>query len=476
MFSYYFHDYETFGVDPRRDRPVQFAGVRTDENFNPIGEPTVLYCRPAPDYLPDPIACLITGITPQLALEKGRSEAEFAAAIHAQLIQPQTCALGYNTIRFDDEVTRHLFYRNLYDPYEREWRNGNSRWDLIDLVRLAYALRPEGLEWPKHPDGTASFKLEQLSAANGLLHEAAHDALSDVYATIALAKLLKQKQPRLFDFVWQNHGKQAAAGLLGLGTYQPLLHVSEKYPAAKGCMAVVVALAAHPVNNNGVVVFDLSADPEPLLSLSAQGIRERLFTAAADLPEGVQRIPLKTVHLNKSPVLAPMNALRPQDVERWGLDMPRYAEHLEVLKNAHGLAEKLQEVFQPQALPPQDVDVALYDGFFSDRDRAALARLRGLAAERLAQAQPEFDDPRLPELLFRYRARNWPDSLSGEEAQRWQDLCRQRLLLPEGGAAVDEYRQKLHGLRGEWAADAAKLAVLDALVEYSDGLARQWQS
>lgn len=468
MTTFYFHDYETFGVNPRRDRPSQFAGIRTDEGFNPQGVPSVAYCQPAPDFLPDPLACIITGITPQIALDKGVREAEFAALIHAQLAQPQTCALGYNTLRFDDEVTRHLLYRNLYDPYAREWQNGNSRWDLIDLVRTARALRPEGIQWPE-VEGRPSFKLEHLSAANGLLHEAAHDALSDVYATIALAKLLKAKQPRLFEFVWHNHGKQAAAGLLGLGTYQPLLHVSEKYPSARGCLAVVVALAAHPANSNGVVVFDLGADPAPLLELSAEAIRQRLYTATADLPEGEARIPLKTVHLNKSPVLAPMSALRPQDAERWSIDLPRCSAHLETVKNAVGLAEKLREVFAPKDLAQSDVDVALYDGFIGDRDRNTLARLRVLSPHQLAQARAGFDDPRLPELLFRYRARNWPETLTIDETRRWQDLRRSRL----SDSILDEYRQKLHTLRTEFAGESGKLAVLEALEAYGNALCEQ---
>ncbi|WP_308417703.1 exodeoxyribonuclease I [Methylogaea oryzae] len=426
--------------------------------------------RPAPDYLPDPIACLITGITPQVALEKGLGEADFAALIHGELSRPQTCALGYNTIRFDDEVTRHLLYRNLYDPYAREWQNGNSRWDLIDLARAARALRPDGVLWPE-VDGQPSLKLEHLTAANGLAHEAAHDALSDVYATIALAKLLREKQPKLFEFIWKNHGKQAAAGLLGLGTYQPLLHVSGMYPSARGNLAVVVALAADPVNNNGVVVFDLSADPEPLLTLSAEAIRQRLYTASADLPEGVERIALKTVHINKSPVLAPMNVLRPQDAERWGIDPVRCGEHLHALQNAVGLAEKLREVFAPRELPANDVDVALYDGFIGDGDKALLNRLRAMDPWELAEARPAFNDPRLPELLFRYRARNWPETLDEDEVPRWEDFRRKRLTeAGSGWLAYADYRQKLDAMRREYAGDSARQVLLDALDDYGRGL------
>jgi exodeoxyribonuclease-1 len=230
----YWHDYETFGIDPRRDGPAQFAGLRTDLALNPIGKPLVIYCQPPRDRLPAPEACLVTGITPQIAQQHGVCEAEFIAAIHAELAQAGTCALGYNTLRFDDEVTRNTLYRNFYDPYEREWKNGNSRWDIIDMVRLTAALRPDGIEWPKDEQGRPSFRLERLTEANGISHSGAHDALVDVRATIDLARLIKTRQPRLYDFVWRNRGKHEAAELLKLGSFEPLLHVSEKYPAEQG--------------------------------------------------------------------------------------------------------------------------------------------------------------------------------------------------------------------------------------------------
>jgi len=196
----YWHDYETFGIDPKRDRPVQFAGIRTDEALNIIGAPLVIYCQPANDFLPSPQACMITGISPQLALKEGVNEAEFISRIHAEFARPGTCTVGYNNIRFDDEFTRYTLYRNFYDPYAREWQNGNSRWDIIDLLRVTRALRPAGINWPERDDGQSSFRLEELSKANNIAHDAAHDALSDVLATIEVARLIKARQPVQTDF------------------------------------------------------------------------------------------------------------------------------------------------------------------------------------------------------------------------------------------------------------------------------------
>ena len=255
------HDYETFGVQARRDRPAQFAAIRTDAALKQIGEPIMLYCRPAPDYLPDPQSCLITGITPQLCLERGLPEYQFAAAIEHALAQDGTIGVGYNTIRFDDEITRFMFWRNLIDPYAREWQNHCGRWDILDLVRAAYALRPEGITWPTREDGRPSFRLEHLTAANGIGHEAAHDALSDVHATIALARLIRERQPRLFDFCFGLHKKDRVAAEIGLPMARPFLHVSGMIPVERGCLALMWPLAPHPVNKNEVIVWDLARDP-----------------------------------------------------------------------------------------------------------------------------------------------------------------------------------------------------------------------
>jgi exodeoxyribonuclease-1 len=302
--SFYWHDYETFGAQPSVDRPSQFAGLRTDFELNIIGEPLVIYCKPQMDILPSPQACLITGITPQHALENGLDEPEFIAQIHQQLATPRTCGVGYNSIRFDDEVTRYSLYRNFYDPYQREWQNGNSRWDLIDLMRATRALRPEGIEWPDHQEGSPSFKLEDLTQANGIGHEDAHDALSDVTATIAVAKLVKNTQPKLFDYFLQGRGKIAAAKLVNLNTQKPFFHCSGMLPKARLYSALMMPLAAHPENKNSVICIDLMADPEKLIKLDQEDIKRLVFSSAQELSDNEERIPLKEVHLNKAPILA----------------------------------------------------------------------------------------------------------------------------------------------------------------------------
>jgi len=468
--SFFWHDYETWGSDPRRDRAAQFAGLRTDEDLNPVGEPLVLYCQPADDLLPHPDACLVTGITPQRAEAEGIPESDFAAAIERELARGGTCGAGYNSIRFDDEVTRHLFYRNFFDPYAREWRNGNSRWDLIDTVRLAHALRPEGIEWPKRDDGSASFRLEHLTAANGIEHAGAHDALSDVRATLALARLLKACQPRLFDYALTLRAKPLVEELLAKG--EPLLHVSARYSAELGCIAPVLPVARHPVNGNGVIVFDLRHDPEPLLALSAEDIHWRLFTRAEELPAGVERIPLKTVHINRCPILCPMKTLDPAAAERWGIDPARVADHARRLTEAEALAHKLRQVHLMAKLPPDsDPDLMLYSGgFFPDSDRREMARVRKLGPDELRVSRFEFQDPRLPTMLFRYRARNWPQTLKPDEREQWDAYRFERLTDPQGGASItiDPYQQRLTELRDEAAGEPGQIALVEELEQWAE--------
>jgi len=474
--TFYWHDYETFGRVPRRDRPSQFAGIRTDAELNEIGAPLMVYCRPAPDYLPEPEACLLTGILPQTCLEQGLPEHEFAAAIEAELARPGTVGLGYNTIRFDDEVTRHLFWRNLIDPYAREWQNDCGRWDLLDVVRCAYALRPDGIEWPKHEDGRPSFKLEHLSAANGLAHEAAHDALSDVRATIALARLLKSAQPKLFEFCLRLRKKEAVWAEIGVG--RPFLHISGMYGVERGCMALVWPLAPHPSNKNELIVWDLASDPAELLTLNAEAIRARMFVKQEALEEGVTRLPIKTIHVNKSPiVIGNLKTLSAAMAERWGLDLAQGLRHAELLaREGKLLAGLWGEVFQrPAAAGPVDVDEDLYGGFLSPDDRRLLNRLRGLdaaaLAERVAQGKVAFQDARLDELLFRYRARNFPESLSDAEQAQWQAHCAVRLHAGAGGAqTLAQFFERIDAL-GESAEDERSEAILGALYDYAEQIA-----
>ncbi|MEQ9924440.1 exodeoxyribonuclease I [Pectobacterium brasiliense] len=466
--TFFIHDYETFGKHPARDRPAQFAGVRTDMDFNIIGEPLVIYCRPADDYLPEPEAVMITGITPQVALAKGVNEAEFARQIHDAFSVPGTCIMGYNNIRFDDEVSRNIFYRNFYDPYAYSWQNGNSRWDLLDALRACYALRPEGIVWPENDDGLPSFRLEHLTKANGISHEQAHDAMSDVYATIAMAKLFKQAQPKLFEYLFLLRNKNKISALIDIPQMKPLVHVSGMFGAARSNTSWVVPLAWHPDNRNAVIMCDLAGDMTPLLELDSAALRERLYTRRDALEADQSAVPLKLVHINKCPVLAPANTLRPEDAERLGIDRQRCLDNLALLRSNASVREKVVELFAeaPAFAASDDVDLRLYDGFFGDADRMAMKIIQETAPQNLPALDLTFADNRLEPLLFRYRARNFPGTLDDREQQRWLQH-RRAVFTPE---RLQDYMSELSNLYQLHEDDKEKMAQLKALYAYAQEL------
>lgn len=470
----YWYDYETFGADPRRDRPVQFAGIRTDLELNIVSEPLCIYCRPANDFLPHPEACLITGISPQKALALGLPEIEFIGQIHEQFSQSSTCIVGYNNIRFDDEVTRFTLYRNFFDPYAHEWQNGNSRWDIIDMVRLTHALRPEGLNWPVHPDGKPSFRLDQLTEANGISHESAHDAVSDVKATIEIAKLIRDRQPRLYEYVFNHRSKQQVAQLLNVHNPVPVLHVSSMYPAEQGCIALVTPLAQHPVNRNEIFVYDLRVDPGQFFDLDVDELKQRIFTKSDELSENQERLPVKSVHINKSPVVVPANTLTEEVAEKWNIDVVKAKEYSASIKNNQKFMKNLQDVFAGRDYEGiKDPDFMLYSGgFFSNDDRSRMNIVHEAKPEQLADLDLPFEDARLPEMLFRYRARNYPETLTDSEQQRWENFRRSRINDEDHviGFSLDEYYQSINKLRQQDNLKDTDARLLDELEQYAQGL------
>lgn len=472
--TFFWHDYETSGADVKRDRPLQFAGIRTDMELNIIEEPVMFYCQPAEDLLPHPQACLITGITPQQALQEGYCEAEFMAMIHQQLARPGTCGVGYNSIRFDDEITRYGLYRNFFDPYAREWQNGCSRWDIIDMLRLTRALRPEGIEWPEYDDGRPSMRLEDLTRANGIEHGNAHDALSDVHATIAMARLVKERQPKLYQYALNNRSKRAVQGMLDVISMKPVLHISSMYPAEWGNAAIVAPVASHPVNKNAVLAYDLRIDPAPLLELPVDEIRRLLYTRQEDLADGEARIPLKQIHTNKAPIIAPAGMLTAVEAERLHISGDACRAHLAMLRGSSDLKQKLAEVFAESAFEEDyDPDHMLYSGgFFSDADKQIMDTIRTTPAAQLGTLDLPFQDNRLEEMFLRYRARNYPHTLSEEERGRWEEYRRLRLLGPDNGGylTISELFEQLNRLYQQPDMTDHQRGILEELALYAEAI------
>lgn len=468
------HDYETFGLDPRWDRPSQFAAIRTDLELNPIGEPMMWYCRPSDDYLPSPHACLVTGVTPQKCLQEGLPEVEFMARINQEMSQPGTCSLGYNSLRFDDEFTRFGLYRNFYDAYSREWQGGNSRWDLIDLVRIASSIRPEGIKWPRDDNNRLVLKLDQLAPLNGIEHTDAHDALADVRATIELARLLKEAQPRLYDYAFKLKSKALVWEQLDLQMSAPKLHISSMYGRDNGYLSLVAPFAKHPANNNGVLAFDLRQDPRQWSGMDAKELQQLMFAARdRQIKNGAVRPAVTEIQVNKCPIVAPMSTLSDEHAQKFSLSKPDCQAHLEYLKSDPKLCAQLTQAFADRAgFEAADPDAALYGGgFFSDRDRAVMNKVHQSDPTTWNDSEFSFTDDRLEAMLFRLKARNYPHLLTSDELQAWEAFRSERLLDPNasGARTFEQFAKELNEL-AQSLNDPNQIAILEELHMYAESI------
>jgi len=427
--TFFFYDLETSGLNPRQDRIMQFAGQRTNMNLEPIGEPYNLLVTLNDDTLPSPDALMVTGITPQKTVEEGYTEAQFARMLSEEIFTPDTIAVGFNNIRFDDEFIRHLLWRNFNDPYEWSWKDGRSRWDLLDVVRLTRALRPEGINWPLDAKGEPSNRLELITSANGIAHENAHDALADVTALIAVTKLIKQKQPQLYDYLLKMRDKKVVQQLVNVDDKKPFVYASGRY--YKEFAKTTVAFPLTTSRNGGVVVYDLRYDPTPFVELSTEELSKKIFASWEERQaEDFVKLPVKELQYNRCPAVAPLGVLEQGDGwQKISLDLKTVQKHQNILLNHPDFAEKLRTIFEnkPAFKKLPDPEAQLYDGFLNDRDRIRVEAVRNTDERELVDFHPEFQDERLAPLLLHYKARNFPRSLSEDDLAQWETWRAQRL-------------------------------------------------
>jgi len=419
--TFFFYDLETSGLNPRHDRIMQFAGRRTTLELKPIGEPYNILVKLNDDTLPSPDALMVTGITPQQTQADGLSEAEFAKLISDEIFTEDTIAVGFNNVRFDDEFIRALFWRTFHDPYEWAWRNGRSRWDLIDVVRMTRALRPGGIVWPV-VDGKAVNKLEALTKENGIDHFKAHDALSDVEALIAVTKLIKEKQPQLYMHLFEFRDKKKVQQLVNLDDKRPFVYVSGRYDSEFHKATVAFPLTTS--RNGAIVVYDLRHDPTPFLNMSAKELADNYFAKWDDRQkDGFRAVPVKEFQYNRTPAVAPLGVLEREDGwNRVGLSQDIIEKHRTLLLTAPAFAENIRTMLEgrPEYDKEADPEARLYESFVSDVDKLRIEKVRHANGEQLADMHPEFNDERLSDLLLHYKARNFPKSLAEDEVRQWE--------------------------------------------------------
>ncbi|QNS01725.1 MAG: exodeoxyribonuclease I [Buchnera aphidicola (Pentalonia nigronervosa)] len=417
--TFLFYDYETFGLHTSLDKPAQFACIRTDFNLHIIDDPKCFYCFPSDDYLPDPSTVLITRITPEHTKKYGTNEYFFSKKISNILLQPNTCIVGYNNIKFDDEITRNIFYRNFFDPYEWSWKNGNSRWDLLNIVRACYALRPHGIIWPKNKLGLPSFKLSDLTAVNNIKHINAHDAMSDVYATISIAKLIKNKQPKLFNFFFQNRKKCELYKFLRLRKSEPIIYVSSIFGAQKNNIGFIFPIAWNQYNQNVLIAIDLNKDIENLIFL-CQTASNQIF-----LMKNLFNFGVIFLYINRCPILAPIQVIHKKDFVRLNCNISDYKKKINLLKNNQRVFKNIIIMLSKKNTINNsiDVDLQLYHSFFNIHDKKMINDIQQTNPHLLKNTQYEFFDTRLKKIFFRYRARNFYHTLNNYEKKIWLEHC-----------------------------------------------------
>jgi exodeoxyribonuclease-1 len=421
--TFFFYDLETSGLSGRDDRVMQFAGQRTDMELNPIGDPYNILVALNEDTLPSPDALIVTGITPQQTVAEGYTEAQFAQILAEEICTEDTIMVGFNNIRFDDEFVRHLFWRNFRDPYEWCWRDGRSRWDLLDVVRITRALRPDGIKWPVDSEGRATNRLELITKENGIDHFKAHDALSDVEALIAVTKLIKEKQPQLYDYLLKMRDKKEVQKLVSLDNKQPFVYTSGRYEMEYQKTTIAFPLTSG--KNGNVVVYDLRYDPTPFLDMSSKDLAKKVFASWEERKaEGFVPLPVKEMQFNRAPAVAPLGVLEKGDGwKRIQLDPATIEKHKKALLSAPHFAENVRSLYEnkPEFKKSPDVEAQLYDGFISDQDRLRIHKIKGANEATLADMHPEFQDERLAPLFLRYKARSFPRALSADEAKQWEE-------------------------------------------------------
>jgi exodeoxyribonuclease-1 len=420
--TFFFYDLETSGLNARSDRIMQFAGQRTDNELRPIGEPYNILVKLADDTLPSPDAIMVTKISPQQTVTDGMSEAEFAKLLADEVFIEDTVTIGFNNIRFDDEFIRHLFWRTFHDPYEWCWRDGRSRWDILDVVRMTRALRPDGIVWPVDAEGNPTNRLELLTKENGISHEHAHDALSDVWALIEVTKLLKAAQPQLIEYLFMMRDKQAIKKLVNLDDKQPFVYTSGRYDQEHAKTTVAFPLTSG--KNGNVVVYDLRYDPTPFLDLSSDELAKKMFATYQERQEpGFVKLPVKELQYNRAPAVAPLGVLEKDDGwTRVHLTKALIEHHRQLLLAAPHFAENIRSLREkaPEFARSNDVEAQLYDSFVPDGDKIHIRAVHDADERVLADLHPAFSDERLDALLLHYKARNFPRSLSEDESAAWE--------------------------------------------------------
>ena len=459
-----FYDTETTGTKVYFDQILQFAAILTDNDLNEI-ERFEIRSRLLPNVVAGPGAMRLTGVSvDQLHDPALPSHYEMVCRIRRKLLEWQASLfIGHNSLRFDEVLLRSAFYKNLLPPYLTN-SAGNGRIDTLSMLQWAHKYEPDVIEIPTRPDGRPIFKLDQLAPANGYNQAHAHDAMSDVEATIHMAHLMRNNAPDTWSRAMRFSNK---SNVLDFCEGEMVFGLTEYY--FRDYYSFLLHQVGHnPHDRSEIVAFDLYHDPADFVGLSSEALRRHL-NASPKL--------LRRVRANALPGLIDADEAHPH-TQVSNLPLEMLEERAEVLEGNETLRGQLLLAYmqaKPQYEDSVHVEENIYSGFASTQDNERMdAFHEGEWSERAAIVC-EFDDPRfrdLGEQLIYFEA---PQVLATERRQWWEERTARRLLgtgepcdaltLPQAlqevndllAVAAGEIRNLLVGHRDRLEADLARL-------------------
>lgn len=381
--SFVFFDTETTGLKHGFDQIVHFAAIRTDANLKEIDRFEARSCL-LPHVLPHPAALRTNGLPIGRLLDANLpSHYDMVRAIRQRLLSwSPSIFLGYNSIRFDEEMLRHALFQTLHPAYLTSNHN-NSRADVWGLVMAAAAVSPACLNVPIDPEGRPIFRLEQLALANDVAHEQAHNALSDVVATLELCRLVHQRSPEL----WQRFVRFSKKATVGDFVEAEDGFMLTEFFANQAYHAPVVCIGRDPDQANGRFCLSLNGDVDRFAAMTDDELRAEL----AQKP-----CPVRRLRINAAPTLTALYDA--PEVMLDGVDIDAIEAQARRVKDDPALCSRLVSAYiaaREPRIPSRHVEARLYDGFPGPQDEARMVEFHDAEWEDRLSIIQSFDDERL---------------------------------------------------------------------------------
>lgn len=409
---YVFYDTETTGTQTAFDQILQFAAIKTDQEFNEL-ERFDIRCQLLPYIVPAPGALRVTGVTPAMLTDPTLpSHYQAMLEIRAQLLawSPATF-IGFNSLDFDEILLRQALFQTLHPAYLTN-TEGNRRSDAMRVAHAASIFAPESIDVPTDHRGRETFRLDRLAPANGFNHDGAHEAMADVEATIHMARLIRQRDPAIWDALDRATTKNAARDLINA---ESMFVLTERY-FSRTYSWLVTPCGQNPEYDAQQAVFDLYYDPDDYRQLST----EDLVGVLSASPKVI-----RSLRTNAQPIIMPAEAA-PPSVKALAIPPAELARRVAVIQADNDFRDRVghaQALRFADQTPSPYAEARIYDGFPSNADQALMAQFHEEGwPDRVALAD-RIEDDRVQEF-----------------ARRLIYFERPGLLSPQNRAELDAWR------------------------------------